>query len=215
MQKARCHTVKNIVLQLLVGLGFQVLFHSPQRGTFHLSLTVLVHYRSSTCIQPWKMVLPDSDRVSRVPPYSGTNFRSEQCFHIRDYHPLWSRFQYVLLTCSFVTSGQAHIPNKICPTTPHRQRMCPITSMRFRLYPVRSPLLGASQLISLPPGTQMFQFPGFALINLCIQFIVTQLSLSRVSPFGHPWIIARLATPHGFSQPSTSFFASRYQGIHH
>ena len=28
--------------------------------------------------------------------------------------------------------------------------------------PVRSPLLGASQLIPLPPGTEMFQFPGFA-----------------------------------------------------
>ena len=28
--------------------------------------------------------------------------------------------------------------------------------------PVRSPLLRASQLISLPPGTEMFQFPGFA-----------------------------------------------------
>ena len=30
------------------------------------------------------------------------------------------------------------------------------------LGPFRSPLLGASQLISLPPGTEMFQFPGFA-----------------------------------------------------
>ena len=28
--------------------------------------------------------------------------------------------------------------------------------------PVRSPLLGASRLIPLPPGTEMFQFPGFA-----------------------------------------------------
>ena len=36
----------SIALRLLVGLRFQVLFHSPQRGTFHLSLTVLVHYRS-------------------------------------------------------------------------------------------------------------------------------------------------------------------------
>jgi hypothetical protein len=35
-----------IALRLLVSLRFQVLFHSPQRGTFHLSLTVLVHYRS-------------------------------------------------------------------------------------------------------------------------------------------------------------------------
>jgi hypothetical protein len=37
-----------LALRLLVGLRFQVLFHSPNRGTFHLSLTVLVHYRSSS-----------------------------------------------------------------------------------------------------------------------------------------------------------------------
>ena len=33
---------------------------------------------------------------------------------------------------------------------------------RFGLFPVRSPLLGESHLISLPPGTEMFHFPGFA-----------------------------------------------------
>ena len=37
-----------LALRLLVGLRFQVLFHSPNRGTFHLSLTVLVHYRSQS-----------------------------------------------------------------------------------------------------------------------------------------------------------------------
>ena len=31
---------------------------------------------------------------------------------------------------------------------------------RFRLVPVRSPLLRESRLISFPPGTEMFQFPG-------------------------------------------------------
>ena len=35
-----------LALQLFVGFRFQVLFHSPNGGTFHLSLTVLVHYRS-------------------------------------------------------------------------------------------------------------------------------------------------------------------------
>jgi hypothetical protein len=30
------------------------------------------------------------------------------------------------------------------------------------LLPVRSPLLGESPLMSVPPGTEMFQFPGFA-----------------------------------------------------
>ena len=44
MQKARRHQ-KNW-LRPLVSAWFQDLFHSPVRGSFHLSLTVLVHYRS-------------------------------------------------------------------------------------------------------------------------------------------------------------------------
>ena len=32
----------------------------------------------------------------------------------------------------------------------------------FGLLPVRSSLLGESRLISFPPGTEIFQFPGFA-----------------------------------------------------
>ena len=44
MQKARRHTTK--VLRPLVGAWFQDLFHSPVRGAFHLSFTVLVRYRS-------------------------------------------------------------------------------------------------------------------------------------------------------------------------
>ena len=46
MQKARRHTVKDIVLRPLVGKWFQVLFHSPNRGTFHHSLALLLRYRS-------------------------------------------------------------------------------------------------------------------------------------------------------------------------
>ena len=48
MQKARCHGTKP--LQPLVGVWFQGLFHSSVRGSFHLSLTVLVHYRSLSSI---------------------------------------------------------------------------------------------------------------------------------------------------------------------
>ena len=44
MQKARRHCIKQ--LRPLVGARFQDLFHSPARGAFHLSLTVLVRYRS-------------------------------------------------------------------------------------------------------------------------------------------------------------------------
>ena len=48
MQKARRHCIKQ--LRPLVGTWFQGLFHSPTRGAFHLSLTVLVRYRSLTSI---------------------------------------------------------------------------------------------------------------------------------------------------------------------
>ena len=44
MQKARRHITR--MLRPLVGVRFQGLFHSSFRGSFHLSLTVLVHYRS-------------------------------------------------------------------------------------------------------------------------------------------------------------------------
>ena len=44
MQKARRHTL--IVLRPLVSVRFQDLFHSLIQGSFNLSLTVLVHYRS-------------------------------------------------------------------------------------------------------------------------------------------------------------------------
>ena len=54
-------------LRLLVSVWFQVLFHSPRRGTFHLSLTVLVHYRSPKVFSlgRWSSRLPTGFHVSR------------------------------------------------------------------------------------------------------------------------------------------------------
>ena len=43
-----------------------------------------------------------------------------------------------------------------------------LTVMSTGLVRVRSPLLAESRLMSFPPGTEMFQFPGFA-STLCIQ----------------------------------------------
>ena len=70
MQKARGHHTLGW-LPPLVGARFQGLFHSSARGSFHLSLTVLVRYRSQESIQDWRVVPPGSDRVSRARPYSG------------------------------------------------------------------------------------------------------------------------------------------------
>jgi hypothetical protein len=65
---------------------------------------------------------------------------------------------------------------------------------RFRLVPFRSPLLRESRLISLPPGTEMFQFPGFA----SPRRVMTGLAPRRVAPFGHLGLIACVRLPRAF-----------------
>src|SRR5512133_1769603 len=56
-------------LRLFVSTWFQILFHLPYRDAFHLSLTVLVHYRSHTIFSLGSVVLPSSNGISPVPPY--------------------------------------------------------------------------------------------------------------------------------------------------
>ena len=100
------------------------------------------------------------------------------------------------------------------PTTPIWQRHRALPPDRFRLIPFRSPLLRESLLFSSPRGTQMFQFPRFPPLPLCVQGRVTPHDGCRVSPFGHLRITAWSATPRSFSQPPTSFIGFRRQGIH-
>ena len=91
------------------------------------------------------------------------------------------------------------------PTTPMQPR-----PHRFRLFPVRSPLLRESLLLSLPPGTEMFQFPGFASQSLCIQLRDDISSRCRVAPFGNPRITAYLQLPVAYrslSRPSSPVHA--------
>ena len=69
-------------------------------------------------------------------------------------------------------------------------------------------------MLSLPRGTEMFQFPRFPLPAVCVRAGVTPHDGCRVSPFGYPRIKAWSAAPRGFSQPPTSFIGVRCQGIH-
>ena len=63
----------------------------PSRGAFHLSLAVLVRYRSSESVQPWRVVPPASDRVSRARPYSGSQ-TADLVLRVRGSHPLRPAF---------------------------------------------------------------------------------------------------------------------------
>ncbi len=75
----------------------------------------------------------------------------------------------------------------------------------FGLIRVRSPLLTESRFLSFPPGTEMFQFPGFA----------TRTYVFSTGLFGYPGLKARLTAPPGLSQFSTPFFAYWCQDIPH
>src|SRR6185369_16980816 len=80
------------------------------------------------------MVPPCSSRITRVPPYSSLVI--DFAFRVRGYHPLWPDFP-----------DRSTKLYRLVPTG---------------LFRVRSPLLTESRLISFPPGTEMFQFSGFA-----------------------------------------------------
>ena len=84
----------------------------------------------------------------------------------------------------------------------------------FGLVPVRSPLLGESQLISFPEGTEMFQFPSFAASRLWIQRELDRLYSAAVSRFGDRRVDACLRLTVAYRSFATSFIASWCQGIH-
>ena len=71
-------------------------------------------------------------------------------------------FQTLQLDLRFLTPRPGRSRNRSGPTTPTPQRLRAITWHRFGLFPFRSPLLGESRLLSLPTGTEMFQFPALA-----------------------------------------------------
>src|SRR5699024_1315312 len=68
----------------------------------------------------------------------------------------------------------------------------------FGLIPVRSPLLGKSRLLSLPPCTEMFHFPAYASLILYSQISVLLHFEQWVSTFANPQIAVSLQQPEAY-----------------
>jgi hypothetical protein len=168
---------------------FQVLFHSPHRGSFHLSLTVLVRYRSSRVFSlgRWSSLLPTGLACPVVLWLAG---------------PRRSGFAYGTIT----RSGwpfQCHSAALLVACCRGHNPAC--RSRRFGLLRFRSPLLAECSLFlrvlrcfsspgSLPPA-YVFSWrwlwvpqPGFPI---------------RISP-----VRSLHTTPRRFSQCATSFIGS-------
>ena len=135
------------------------------------------------------MVPAVSCRISRAPHYSGAVLAVSQDFAYGAFTLCGPAFQRVLL--SFLT-GRVN-----GPTTPAHA----LQHGRFGLLRVRSPLLAQSLLFSFPPGTEMFQFPGFA-----PHLVWCRARARRVAPFGNPRFYEYLplgAAYRSLSRPSS------------
>jgi hypothetical protein len=159
------------------------------------------------------VVPPDSVRVSRERTYSGTSSGGRIDFVYGTIALCGARFHVLRLSTDLVTPAGRRT-SRADALQPPAGNACALAPARFGLIPFRSPLLGESRLISFPPGTEMFQFPGLPLPRLYIQRGVTPHYQRWVSPFGNPRVTGYSAPHRGLSQPFTPFIDSWCQGIH-
>ena len=160
------------------------------------------------------MVLPASHRVPRVRRYSGSSLRVNCFLPTRLSLSVARLSRRVRLNSCFVTLWQL-CNSALCAPQPLLCNACRLTHNRFGLLPVRSPLLGKSRLISFPPGTKMFQFPGSGFSCPIYSGKDNRGSPLLGSPIRISTDLCSLAAPRGVSPLAASFFASWYQGIHH
>ena len=109
------------------------------------------------------MVFADSHQISRIRCYLGTPNGVFVSFAYGAITLCGATFQNASARHQLCNSVESLVPLLSGPTTPNWQRHQALPPARFRLIPFRSPLLRESLLLSFPPGTEMFQFPGFAL----------------------------------------------------
>ena len=126
-------------LRLHGSTRFQVLFHSPRRGAFHRSLTVLVRYRSLrvSSLGAWSPLLHAGLLVSGATQGRVRRWRV--------------RCDYAALTRSGAAFQSASSPGRasggtrqgpvVSPCYPTTATAAPLARSWFRLTPVRSPLL--------------------------------------------------------------------------
>ena len=116
----------------------------PSRGAFHLSLTVLVRYRSQESIQAWRVVPPASDRVSRARPYSGTSAGVHPRVRLRGCDPVPPALPCRSAPLDGSPPG-APAPGREALQPRRRYRLAPARSPVWPSVPFRSPLLGESR----------------------------------------------------------------------
>ena len=133
------------------------LFHSPHRGAFHRSLTVLVHYRSLAVFSLgwWSTPLPARCHVS-----GGTHVMRHQkspgCA-VRGSHPLWRPVPVAFRPPG--VPGERSAARSPHPSNP--PSASPAGCAADKVWAPPRSLAATRGILSAPRGTEMFQFPRF------------------------------------------------------
>ena len=190
LQKVRQHTYNSAMSVCKHRVSGSISL--PSRGSFQLSLTVLyaIGHQVVFSLMRWSSHIPTGLHVS-----CGT----------LELPLLLHGFAYETITLYRPTF-------QLCSTTILLLMKQPLPQRNeflwFRLIRFRSPLLTKSLLLSFPPGTQMFQFPGFPSHILFYSYMDTATLLAVSFLIRRSMDHGLFATTHSLSQLVTSFFGA-------
>ena len=177
---------------MLVSARFQV-FSLPARGAFHLSLSVLLHYRSPTVFSlgRWSALLQPEFHVLRPTRvmYNGGASLSPT----RLSRPVARFPNTVRLTMRFVTPRDRCGCHMHIPSTPLPQRPQSYTNVVWAISPFAHHYSGNLIRFLFLRLLRCFTSPGSPR-----QMAGDWSSTSRVSPFGHLRIYGCLRLPEAF-----------------
>ncbi len=196
----------------LVGTRFQVLFHSPPGVLF----TIPSRYYPLSVTREYLGLAGGPARFTRDfsgPVLLGCLSNEPLMFRLRGLTLYAGPFACPSPTSTVSDSSHSRQTVKERSHNPAYATLPGLTRIRFGLIQFRSPLLPESRLFSLPAGTEMFHFPAFPPLALCVQARVTAMTTAGF-PIRKPPDQSLVDDSPGLSWPPTSFIGSWCQGIH-
>ena len=143
------------------------------------------------------MVLPVSDRITRVPPYSGASAIIIIVFAYRAFTFCGRLFQNRSTNHDKLTAGISS--SRMLVLQPPVSNACRLALTKFGLFPFRSPLLRESLTCFLFLGVlRCFTSPGSLYPAYCIQREVIRHYPDGVPPFGNLRIKGCLRLPGAY-----------------
>ena len=156
---------------------------------------------------------PGFPQGSTCPAVLRNQTREPLSFRLRGLHPVSLAVPDHSATRSVFNSPGRLPPSHVRPCNTLDTTPAGLTYRRFGLFPLRSPLLGESRLLSVPPGTEMVHFPGSAAPPYEFRWRARGLP-SRGFPIRKSPGRSLFAAHRGLSQLTASFIDFWRQGIH-